>query len=407
MSKTQPVTRSTTPASRMFPDFSDKLSPLLDLKRRFTAVMLVDIEHGIYNGDPNSGPRMGPRMLPDGHAYATPTSQRRILRDTAASLPHVGYTTGAVAGDKNRYDQLFVAPGAILNKNIDEANMALGDSGYSEAEAVLGEQLNEIAAKMVLPAGFTLHDNAGKLTLKFDGTLDAKNRGEALKAFKDASPALGAIAAKLVKGAKTKVRDTDKQSALFDEIQRRYFDVRWCGAVLSTGTGSGSLRAPFLFSLAKTVDPVDLIDETGTRLAVTREEDAEKKRQEMHARRVTPYALYRSWFEYSPNQNRANGGKLTQEDLRMFWTSLYNYGRFIGSTQRRPELVAIYVFSHASACGEAHERELLKLIDVRRKEGRDRAMSFEDYDVRINDDGVPPGIELIRFYERTRTRLEA
>jgi CRISPR-associated protein Csd2 len=56
----------------------------------------------------------------------------------------------------------------------------------------------------------------------------------------------------------------------------------------------------------------------------------------------------------------------------------------------------LYIFKHASELGNAHAHDLFDRITVKRKEGVDVPRSFADYQVTINDVGLPAGVTLIK-----------
>ena len=83
-----------------------------------------------------------------------------------------------------------------------------------------------------------------------------------------------------------------------------FYDIRLFGAVMSTGVNCGQVRGPVQFTFARSVDPVTPLDLSITRVAVTREEDANivasedgsdaaasGKQTEMGRKSLIPYGL--------------------------------------------------------------------------------------------------------------------
>mgnify|MGYP002542398881 FL=1 len=72
-----------------------------------------------------------------------------------------------------------------------------------------------------------------------------------------------------------------------------FFDIRSFGAVMTTGVNCGQVRGPIQMCFAESVDPVMPMEMSITRMAVTKEEDAEKERT-MGRKQYIPYGLYRA-----------------------------------------------------------------------------------------------------------------
>jgi CRISPR-associated protein Csd2 len=55
----------------------------------------------------------------------------------------------------------------------------------------------------------------------------------------------------------------------------------------------------------------------------------------------------------------------------------------------------LYVFKHDSKLGNAHAHDLFERITVERKADVEVPRVFADYDIKVNDDDLPQGVELI------------
>ncbi len=85
--------------------------------------------------------------------------------------------------------------------------------------------------------------------------------------------------------------DADKTNAAREWMCAHYYDVRAFGAVMTTGKNAGQVRGPIQLTFARSVDPVNVIDNTVTRLTVTAEKDMAKERS-IGRKYTISYALY-------------------------------------------------------------------------------------------------------------------
>ncbi len=56
----------------------------------------------------------------------------------------------------------------------------------------------------------------------------------------------------------------------------------------------------------------------------------------------------------------------------------------------------LYVFKHDSELGNAHAHALFDRVEVKRKQGVDVPRSFADYEIKVNEAGMPAGVTLMR-----------
>ena len=100
-------------------------------------------------------------------------------------------------------------------------------------------------------------------------------------------------AAKEAEKKKDKSKERREQISLArDKMCELFYDIRTFGAVLATGANAGQVRGPVQITFARSVDPIVTLEHSITRLAVTSEEDAEKKETEMGRKHTIPYGIY-------------------------------------------------------------------------------------------------------------------
>lgn len=185
----------------------------------------------------------------------------------------------------------------------------------------------------------------------------------------------------------------DKTDAARRYMCKNYYDVRAFGAVMSTGKNAGQVRGPIQFTFARSADPIAAAEHSITRMAVTKEEEAEKQggdNRTMGRKATVPYGLYFCHGFISANLAKQTG--FSEEDLALFWDALRNMfdmdrsaARGLMSAQR------LIVFRHASELGNAPANKLFDLVKIHKNcDGVPR--SFENYSVIIDKDNVPSNV---------------
>ncbi len=178
---------------------------------------------------------------------------------------------------------------------------------------------------------------------------------------------------------------------------RRFYDVRMFGAVLSTGDyNCGQVRGPMQLTFARSIDPIVPSDISITRVAITKE--GENKETEMGRKATVPYGLYLARGFYSPMlaDGEKGGTGVTSKDLETFWTALVNMFELDRSAARGfMQVRAVHVFAHDDPLGNAPSGPLFDRFRAQRKDPSKPARSFEDYEVELNAENLPEGIELI------------
>lgn len=174
-----------------------------------------------------------------------------------------------------------------------------------------------------------------------------------------------------------------------------FFDIRSFGAVMTTGVNCGQVRGPIQMCFAESVDPVMPMEMSITRMAVTKEEDAEKERT-MGRKQYIPYGLYRvEGFVSAPLAEKTG---FSQEDLDLFFSALMNM--FENDRSAARGLMSsrkLFVFKHESKLGNAPAHRLFEAVKVNRLiPDAQEARSFSDYAIEVGD--IPEGVELIELF---------
>ena len=201
-------------------------------------------------------------------------------------------------------------------------------------------------------------------------------------------------AQKLKPESKKLPKDADKAKALTQFMCDHFFDIRTFGAVMSTEVNTGTVRGPVQIAFARSIDPVFPQEISITRMAVTNEKDAEKERT-MGRKHIIPYGLYRAHGFVSASLAEKTG--FSDEDLQILWQSLSEMFEHDHSAARGEMATQkLIIFKHDDKLGNAPSHKLFDLVTVKlATENEKPARDFSDYEVVINREDLPVGVELI------------
>lgn len=196
-----------------------------------------------------------------------------------------------------------------------------------------------------------------------------------------------------------KKEDPDLDRKLRDWMCQNFYDIRAFGAVMTTFVkehlNCGQVRGPVQLGFARSIDPIVPQEVTITRVAITTEEDAEKKGTEMGRKYVVPYGLYRCEGYVSANLARKTTG-FSEKDLQLLWEAILNMFEHDHSAARGKMAVReLIVFRHDSELGNAPAYKLFETVQIHRKETVEIPRSYQDYEVSIGE--MPDGVTCMRM----------
>lgn len=183
-----------------------------------------------------------------------------------------------------------------------------------------------------------------------------------------------------------------------------FFDVRTFGAVMSTGVNAGQVRGPVQLTFARSIDPISPLDLSITRIAITKPEDArfaeagdddqgKGKTTEMGRKSLVAYGLYRAHLFFNPHF--AATTTFDEEDLAIVWEALQLMWDVDRSASRGTMACrGLHIFSHDNPLGNAPAHTLFDRVSAQRRPGVIAPRSVNDYEVRVDDAGLPAGISL-------------
>lgn len=164
-----------------------------------------------------------------------------------------------------------------------------------------------------------------------------------------------------------------------------------------TGANAGQVRGPVQLTFARSVDPIVSLEHSITRMAVTTEADAQKQggdNRTMGRKFTVPYGLYRAHGFVSAPLAAQTGFSST--DLELFWEALANMFEHDRSAARGlMGTRKLFIFEHSSKMGNAPVQQLFDAISVKRVDTGQPARDFRDYDVSIDMEQIPQGVNVI------------
>ena len=199
----------------------------------------------------------------------------------------------------------------------------------------------------------------------------------------------------LLKGADKKRKGGDKVEEARQWMCGNFYDVRTFGAVMSTGVNCGQVRGPVQITFARSVDPIVTSEHSITRMAVTTEKEAENQsgdNRTMGRKFTVPYGLYVAHGFISAPLAEQTG--FSDTDLQLLLEALTNMFEHDRSAARGEMTTrGLYVFKHESKLGNAQAHSLFERIKPK-KISEGPARGFADYEVSVDQSGLPAGVEL-------------
>ena len=185
-------------------------------------------------------------------------------------------------------------------------------------------------------------------------------------------------------------------SRLRDFMCSNFFDIRTFGAVMTTfmkgALNCGQVRGPVQLGFGRSIDPIAPQEVTLTRVAITTEEDALKKKTEMGRKFIVPYALYQAEGYISANLAR-KVTHFSEDDLNLLWQAIINMFENDHSAARGNMAVReLIVFKHDSELGNAPSYKLFERVHVARKDPHTPPRSYSDYEVQVDTENMPQGV---------------
>lgn len=223
-----------------------------------------------------------------------------------------------------------------------------------------------------------------KIYIKENEPLETKNK-EAISYFGEED----------IKKIKAKDPDIDKKIANY--MCKNYYDIRTFGAVMTTftknGLNCGQVKGPVQITMANSVEPIVPGKITITRLTPSTEEEAKTKKTMIGEKYIVPYGLYKAFGYISANLADKTG--FSNTDLNLLWEAVMNmfdldHAAARGSMATRK----LIIFKHNSKLGNVQAYKLFDRVKIEKKDINKVARDYKDYNVTVNTENLPEGIEI-------------
>lgn len=197
-----------------------------------------------------------------------------------------------------------------------------------------------------------------------------------------------------------KKNDPNADGKIRDFMCSNFYDIRTFGAVMTTfvkaALNCGQVRGPVQLGFARSIDPIISQEIAITRVAITTEQDAAVKKNEMGRKSIVPYGLYRVEGYISANLARKVTG-FSEDDLELLWEAIINMFEHDHSAARGKMAVReLIVFKHSKELGDCPSYRLFDAVEVKRKEEVVYPRKYQDYDVTVYEERIPDTVEVTR-----------
>jgi len=187
---------------------------------------------------------------------------------------------------------------------------------------------------------------------------------------------------------KSQFSEADSDEDVAKKACELWLDVRSFGQVMTFQGRSLGIRGPVSISIAKSLSPVDVVTMQITRSTNGMEAEVgkTKSRDRMGDKHYIEFGIYK--FTGSINCYFAEKTGFTYSDADIIKEALCTL--FVNDmSSARPEgsmeVKKVYWFTHPNKLGTASSANIHRLIKDRMKPGIQKATSFEDYEIEIDE----------------------
>lgn len=183
-------------------------------------------------------------------------------------------------------------------------------------------------------------------------------------------------------------KDKISDDTVHEEACKKWLDVRSFGQVVTFQKRSLGIRGPVSISLAKSLSPVDVISMQITRSTNGMEAEVGKRSSDtMGSKHYVDFGVYKLAGSINCHFAEKTGftdkdAEIIKESLRTLFENDMSSARPEGSM----EVKKVYWFNHPNQIGVASSAKVQNLVQTDLKPGVDRALSYEDYDISIDQD---------------------
>ncbi|MFH2030749.1 MAG: type I CRISPR-associated protein Cas7 [Bacteroidota bacterium] len=311
--------------------------PYCDPMKRMDFVLFFDVRDGNPNGDPDAGnlPRMDPQTR---HGIVTDVCIKRKVRDYLSvvlkqpifiqSQEALNTLIFRSARELSERKEIEIMPIEITVSRDEVQKFLTKNDNKTPSEDDIDKVftwLNEFNEGE--HEGLEYDSENGKLT--YFG--EAKKSGDFVKLLIEEDEPTETVIKTIVNKLSQALSDAKKNAGggklsqkvrekVKDEMCKKYYDIRFFGAVLTAGTNFGQVRGPMQLTFARSIEPILQMDAAITRCAITKEADRARKQTEFGRKSWLNWAVYKQHGFFNPLLGQQTGIK--KEDLARFWEAL-------------------------------------------------------------------------------------
>lgn len=357
-----------------------------NLEKRYDFILYFDVKDGNPNGDPDAGnlPRVDAET---GHGIVTDVCLKRKIRNYIGMLK-----------DYRPPFDIYIKEKAVLGRAHVEAFKSLGITLGEETRIEIPVSNLEELQDMALPDGLSIEEDNDHFWLVIAADADTKSVKAELREI-NPSKSCKKFIEDVLKNVKARRPNQEEVEQGRQWMCQHFYDIRTFGAVLSlkSAPNCGQVRGPVQLTFARSVDPIVSLEHSITRMAVATEAEAEKQsgdNRTMGRKFTVPYGLYRAHGFVSAPLAAQTG--FSSADLGLFWEALANMFEHDRSAARGlMGTRKLFIFEHSSKMGNAPVQQLFDAITVKRINTGKPARDFKDYDVSIDMEKIPQGVNVI------------
>lgn len=191
------------------------------------------------------------------------------------------------------------------------------------------------------------------------------------------------------------------QKRVREFVCSKFFDVRAFGAVLahSKKANAGKVTGPVQFTPFWSVDPADIMEIKGTRVATANKERSDSMdgfNQDFSIKYMVPYALFRGSCFISPFWAKKTG--FTWDDFAVLVHTMKNmFNSHHTSTSGLRTTRRLIAFEHDTHLGCAPAADLFDLVKVSLKNEDSPVRAFDDYTITVDNSRLPAGVTIKEY----------
>lgn len=181
----------------------------------------------------------------------------------------------------------------------------------------------------------------------------------------------------------------DSDDKVYEESCKKWIDVRSFGQVITFQKRSIGIRGPVSISIAKSLNPIEVISMQITRSTngMIAKEGSSRSSDTMGTKHFIEFGVYKVKGSINPyfagkTGFSAEDAEVIKDALRTLFVNDASSARPEGSM----EIKQLYWFIHPSKLGVASSAKVHDLVEINAKDNNIKPTKYEDYDIKLNEE---------------------